>query len=192
MKEIFKTIPSFPDYLVSNFGRVKTKARQIRYVHAVTKLEHFRDTSERFLKVQYNNRTGYKFHQLYLNQKMYNRPIHSLVADAFLIKNNLNDVVNHKDGNKHNNTVNNLEYCSNEYNHIHATQTGLKPRGERINTSILNDNCVHAIKWFLAKGVSHRELSQAFRISRPTINMISNNKIWKHIALTGKEIEIQL
>ena len=34
--EIFKTIPSFTDYLVSNYGRVKTKSRYIRYCHAVT------------------------------------------------------------------------------------------------------------------------------------------------------------
>ena len=51
--EIFKTIPSFPDYEVSNFGRVKTKSRLVRYEHAVTKQEHFRQTSDRFLKVQF-------------------------------------------------------------------------------------------------------------------------------------------
>lgn len=91
------------------------------------------------------------------------------------------DYINHKDGNKHNNCVDNLEWCTNEYNHEHATSTGLKAKGEKIGTSKLNDNMVHAIKWFLNKGVPHSELSKAFKISRPTINLISNNKIWKHL-----------
>lgn len=192
MQEIFKTIPSYPDYLASNFGRVKTKSRQIRYVHAVTKKEHFRQSFERFLKVQFNKLTGYKFYQLYLEKKMYNKTIHKLVADTFLDKIEGLEFINHIDGNKHNNCVSNLEYCTNEYNHHHATVTGLKAKGEKILTSKLNDNMVHAIKWFLNKGVSHKELSQAFKISRPTINLIANNKIWKHIALTGEELTVNL
>jgi uncharacterized protein YlbG (UPF0298 family) len=189
MKEIFKTIPSFPDYLVSNFGRVKTKSRKLRYTHAVTKKEHFRQSSERFLKVQFNNLTGYKFYQLYLNKKMHNKTIHQLVADAFLKKDKSHDTVNHKDGNKHNNTVDNLEWCTNKYNHEHATKTGLKPKGERVGTSKLTENSVHAIKWFLKKGVSHSELSKAFKVSRSNISQIAENKQWKHVSLTGNELD---
>ena len=180
MKEIFKTIPSFTDYLVSNCGRVKTKSREIRYVHSVTGKEHFRTTHEKFLKVQHNASTGYKFHQLYRDGKMYNKNVHSLVADAFLKNVKGADYINHKDGNKHNNIVSNLERCTNEYNHAHATATGLKAKGSEIGTSKLTENIVHAIKWFLSKGVSQSELSRAFKISRPTINLIANNKIWKH------------
>ena len=183
MEEIFKTIPSFPDYLVSNLGRVKTKSRKVRYVHSVTKKEQFRQSSERFLKVQYNNRTGYKFHQLYIDKKMYNVNIHILVADAFLDKIDGFDFINHIDGNKHNNTLSNLERCTNEYNHEHATITGLKARGEKIASSKLTEKCVYAIKYFLEKGVNHKELSFAFKVSRATINMIDNNKIWKHVLL---------
>jgi hypothetical protein len=189
--EKFKEIPSFPDYLVSNYGRVKTKARKVRYTHAVTKEEHFRLTNERFLKMHYNNLTGYKFYQLYSDKKMYNRPIHSLVAEAFLPDKMQGYVVNHKDGNKHNNIVENLEWCSNEYNHEHATSTGLKAKGEEIGNSKLNDRAVHAIKWFLRAGVSHTELSKAFKVDRTTITLISLNQIWKHIALTGEELQIK-
>ena len=182
MNEIFKTIPSFPDYEVSNFGRVKTKSRPIRYTHAKTKEEFFRNSNYRFLKEHFNDLTGYKFYQLYLNKKMYNKPVHQLVADAFLIKNNDNfNTINHKDGNKHNNCVENLEWCTNEYNHEHATITGLKAKGNKIGTSKLNDKCVHAIKYFLNKGFTHDEISKAFKISRTTITLISQNKIWKHI-----------
>lgn len=186
--EIFKTIESFPDYEVSNLGRIRTKSRKIRYTHAITKHEHFRQTESRFLKIQFNNRTGYKFCQLYLDKKMFNKTIHRLVAIEF-IPNPFNlPVVNHKDGNKHNVVADNLEWSTDEYNHEHATATGLKAKGEKIGSSKLNNEMVHAIKWFLKKGVSHSELSKAFKISRPTITLISNNKIWKHITLTNEEL----
>lgn len=189
--EIFKTIPEFPDYLVSNFGRVKTKSRLLRYTHAVTKKEHFRKSEERFLKVQFNNLTGYKFCQLYKNKKMINKTLHNLVANTFIENPKKLAYINHIDGNKHNNCVDNLEWCSNEYNHEHATKTGLKAKGEQIKSSILNENSVHAIKWFLNKGVSHTELSKAFKVSRPAITSISLNKTWKHIALTKKELTLK-
>ena len=192
MEEVFKQIPSFPDYLVSNFGRVKTVSREIRYLHAVTGKEHFRKSVERFLKVQYNDLTGYKFHQLYRNKKMHNKTIHNLVCDAFIENPNNLEFINHIDGNKHNNCLENLERCTREYNHKHATETGLIAKGIRVSTSKLNENMVHAIKWFLNKGVSHKELSLAFKISRPNINLISNNKAWKHVALTGEELNVNL
>lgn len=184
MQEIFKTIPSFPDYEVSNFGRVKTKSRKLRYIHSVTRATHFRTSVERFLKVQNNELTGYKFHQLYKNKKMHNKPIHLLVADAFLEKVNGLDVVNHKDGNKHNNVVGNLERCTDSYNHEHATKTGLVAKGDRVASSKLNDRMAYAIKWFLNKGISHSELSRAFKVSRPTVSHIAEGITWKHIELT--------
>ena len=138
--------------------------------------------------MQHNARTGYKFHQLYLDKKMYNKTIHRLVAESFLPKIEGFETVNHIDGNKHNNIVENLEWCSNSYNHKHATETGLKAKGVQVGTSKLNDNSVNAIKYFLKKGMSHLELSKAFNVSRTTISLISNNKIWKHITLTNNEL----
>lgn len=188
MVEIFKTISEYPDYEVSNCGRVKTKARRVRYVHAVTRAEHFRQTEETFLKTYYNKQ-GYRFVQLYKDGKSKNLTIHRLVATVFLTPPSSYDmVVNHKDGNKLNNTVDNLEWCTNEYNHQHATQNGLKAKGSSIGTSKLNEQSVHAIKWFLHKGVGHQELAIAFMVSRPTINMIANKKLWKQVALTMKEL----
>ena len=192
MQETFKTIPSFPDYEVSNFGRVKTKSRQIRYVHAKTKKELFRKSNHRFLKEHFNGLTGYKFFQLYLNKKMYNKNVHTLVAETFLVKENFHTCVNHIDGNKHNNCVENLEWCTDEYNHEHATRTGLKAKGSGIGSSKLNEKCVHAIKYFLLKGLTHSEIAKAFDISRPTITLISQGKYWNHVTLTGTELEINL
>lgn len=181
MEELFKTIPLFEDYEVSNFGRVRTKSRKIRYTHSVTNKELFRVSNSRFLKCHYNNLTGYKFYQLYLDKKMYNKTVHRLVATTFLSNDLQLDTVNHKDGNKHNNCVENLEWCTNSYNHEHATKTGLKAKGEKVSTSKLNESSINAIRYFLNKGLTHLEISKAFNVSRPTITLINNNVTWKHI-----------
>jgi hypothetical protein len=192
MEETWKIIDGFEDYEVSSCGRVKTKERLLRYNHAVTGNEHFRKSTERELKIHLNDLTGYKFVQLYSNKKMFNLTIHRLVALAFNERSDETfDVVNHKDGNKHNNTVDNLEWGTNAYNHEHATITGLKAKGSKISSAKLNDATVHAIKWFLSKNFSHSELSKAFKISRPTISMIANGKIWKHVEFTGEELSVK-
>ena len=189
--EIFKTIDGFDDYEISNFGRIKTKSRKVRYVHSVSKNEFFRVTESRFMKVYENKLTGYKHIVLRSNNKPNTLLLHSLVAKNFIEKTSVYfDTINHKDGNKHNNCVENLEWCTNKYNHEHATSTGLKAKGTSIGSSKLNDNCVHAIKYFLKKGFSMSELSLAFNISRVTISLISENKSWKHVALTNEELTI--
>lgn len=189
--ESWKIIDGFPDYLISSNGRVKTLERKIRYTHHLTGNEHFRTSIERLLKCYYNVRTGYKFVQLRNGLGVKNKNIHRLVADNFLPKEPSKAYVNHIDGNKHNNTVENLEWCTNEYNHKHATETGLKAKGEQVSSAKLNARMVHAIKYFLNKGVSHAELSTAFMVSRSNISMIAEGKQWKHIALTGEELTLK-
>lgn len=188
--EIWKDVPFNTDYKVSQIGRVVSKSRPIRYVHSVTKQEHYRMSEEFVLKQYDNDRTGYKFVQLYKDKKSKNYPIHKLVAAAFLSETSFpGAVVNHKNGNKHDNSLDNLEYCSSEYNHHHATITGLKPRGSRIASSKLNENTVAAIKRLLAKGFTHNYLAEVFSVSRSTISNISEGKSWKHVdALTGREL----
>lgn len=159
----------------------------VRYTHALTKKEHFRQTEERLLKVQFNRRTGYKFHQLYLEKKMYNRNIHILVADAFLKSEEGKHLINHKDGNKHNNRVDNLERCTNEYNHEHATKTGLKAKGVEIGTSKLTDQLVSAIKCLCNQGISHGQIAKAFGVSRSSISLIHEEKTWKHVTLSQEK-----
>ena len=187
MEEIFKDIIGYEDYQISNKGRVIAKEKKVRYTHAITKKEHFRTTEKKFLKVYLNNRTGYKFIQLYKDKKSKNFNIHRLVAINFLNNHDNLDQVNHIDGNKHNNTVENLEWCSNKYNHEHATKTGLKASKEKIGTSKLTEEKVFYIRELIKIGVTHEKLAEIFNVSRPTISLISNNKTWK---LTHKELEI--
>lgn len=190
MNEIWITVNGFEDYEISSCGRIRTKARKIRYVHAVTKKEHFRTSTERELKT-YFSKQGYKFVQLYFEKKSVNITIHRLVASNFIDnKENLKDV-NHIDGNKLNNTVENLEWCTSSYNHEHATKNELKARGSEIGMAILNEKCVIAIKKLLKDNYyTHGQIAYFFEVSRATISLIHEGKTWKH--LTGEELNVKL
>lgn len=185
MNEAFKTIPFLPDYEISNCGRVISKERLVRYEHAVTGAEHFRMMERKLLKIYLNDRTGYKFVQPRKDGTPKNCTIHRLVAITWIPNPNNLEFVNHKDGNKHNNRIDNLEWCTNSYNHEHATKTGLKAKGDDIGISVLSDCSVLAIKRMLNEKISHNTIAKYFDVSKTTITHINTGKTWKH--LTGRE-----
>lgn len=72
---------------------------------------------------QFEYHNGYLGVVLYLNGKHLNRRIHRLVADAFLQRTSDAWQVNHKDENKKNNAVENLEWCTPNYNNNYGTRS---------------------------------------------------------------------
>ena len=75
-----------------------------------------------------DNGHGYKQVFVNVNGKRYVRYIHRLVAECYISNPNNYNEINHKDGNKSNNCVDNLEWCTRSYNSLHALATGLRPR----------------------------------------------------------------
>lgn len=90
-------------YQVSNFGRVRALGGK-KYCHK----------DDMLLKPQTNK--GYSHVNLYVNGKMTPFSIHRLVATAFIPNPDNLPVVNHKDYNRQNNCVDNLEWCTYKYN----------------------------------------------------------------------------
>jgi len=106
---------------------------------------------------------------------MYTIYIHRLVAMAFIPNPNNYPQVNHKDGDKSNNNVSNLEWCNNQQNSIYARDNGLKPKVCKINMEIANK-----IRELYKTGeYSQKELGKRYRIKQNTISLIVRNKRWK-------------
>ena len=116
MEEIWKCIAGYENlYQVSNLGNVKSLVRK----HSV---------KEKFLKILTKE---YHTVSLSVNNKNTTYRVHRLVAHAFLPNPENKPIVNHLDGNKHNNNVNNLEWCTHQENCIHAVKTGLVNYNDR-------------------------------------------------------------
>ena len=118
--EIWKDIKGYEGlYQISNKGRVKSLRRAIRVAE---KLGGFRVKGERIL-LHDVGKFGYHRVHLLKNHKGKHLLVHRLVADAF-IDNPMNlPQINHKDENKGNNVVSNLEWCTAKYNSNYGDRT---------------------------------------------------------------------
>lgn len=107
MTEVWKDVKGYEGlYQVSNLGRVKSLARI---------LNDGRKWKEKVLKLG-KDKDGYLQVHLYKNGKPKMFKIYRLVAEAFIPNPDSLPCVNHKDEDKTNNTVENLEWCTHEYN----------------------------------------------------------------------------
>ena len=104
--EIWKDIDGYENYQISNLGRVKSKRYWLynRYVY-----------KDKILKPS-KTKAGYLQVILCKDGKTKNFFVHKLVANHFLKNDNNYKEINHKDENKENNNVDNLEWCNHKYN----------------------------------------------------------------------------
>lgn len=121
MNEVWKDIPNYEGYYqVSNLGRVKSLKRIIIRRDGKPYLQ-----KEKILQ-PIRNHKGYCQCFLTINFKGNSKAIHRLVAETFIPNPNNLSQVNHKDGNKENNCVDNLEWITNYDNMQHSIKTGLR------------------------------------------------------------------
>ena len=88
----------------------------------------------KFLKPLLSGPKGKEYYYVCLSKNgvKKNHKIHRLVAEAFIPNPNNLPIVNHKDENKENNCVNNLEWVTQGENNKHAYKIGLKGTGEKV------------------------------------------------------------
>jgi len=117
----------------------------------------------------------------YVNLAGKSRPVHRIVAEAFLPDFLEKPQVNHIDGNKLNNHISNLEMVSAKENILHAYKTGLKVslKGENHTNSKLSAEDVTIIKMLLRKGETGTSLARKFGVSQTTISYIKSGIAWK-------------
>lgn len=109
---------------------------------------------------------------------------HRLVMICFnFIENYEKMQVNHIDGNKHNNSLSNLEWCTNQENRIHAVKIGLAARliGESNPASKLLESQVIEIIQDLLDHVPYSTICKKYNCSKSTISAIKNKRNWKYL-----------
>ena len=121
MTELWKDINGFKDYMISNMGRVKSKARLSRQNHVLP---------ERILS-QHHNSSGYKYVDCVNDFGRKHLLVHRLVAQAFVDNPRCLNEVDHIDTNKENNNADNLRWCTHSENHLNRLTVELK---RKINT----------------------------------------------------------
>lgn len=151
--EKFKEI--FPNYEVSNFGRV--------YV-----IEHYSDNG-RFVRGKFLKPTKLKTGYTAISYKNKKYTVHRLVSEAFIPNPKKLSHVNHKDGVRDNNHYTNLEWCSHQDNVSHGVKMGSYAKK-------LTNNDVFNIR---KSKSSVKELANKYNVSTTNIRLILDNKIWK-------------
>lgn len=173
-KEIWKSVKGFEGfYEASNLGRVKSIKRTS--IDSIGRKRIFR---ERILK-QFS-RQGYLRVSIYSNTIFKSARVSRIVAEAFILNPENKPQINHINGIKIDNSIENLEWATAKENVNHAYKTGLKigRRGEKCNLSKLKNRDVYAI---LKSNKPQKELSKKHKVSISLISQIKNKIIWKHL-----------
>jgi hypothetical protein len=162
--EIWKDIEGHSKYEVSSLGRIR-RLYKIGY--------KFRKPVIQFgyVNVTFSLMEGrFKKYQ-----------VHRLVAIAFLENKENKLCVNHIDGNKSNNNVNNLEWCTHSENEQHSFDV-LKKVSNGIIRRKIDLKEIHIIKKMKKDGITQRSIAKKYNVSEGVISLIINNKSYiKHV-----------
>lgn len=165
--ERWRKIKRYPSYLVSTRGRVLS----LNYSRKT--LLSLANDGRGYFCVSLHGSMGQRIHR-----------VHRLVAIAFLPNPHSLPQVNHIDGDKTNNNLENLEWCDASQNTQHAYDTGLcrGPVGQLNGRSILTDTIIRKIRRDYSSGAFlQRDLAKKYGVARSLISMVVTYKRWKHI-----------
>lgn len=164
-------------YLVSTNGQVKSLAR----AKPMPRGGGIHYKQERILKAIPGSH-GYLGLSLCKNGKVSSFLIHRLMAEMFLPNPKDKREVNHKDGNKLNNRIENLEWVTKLENMQHASRNGLVAHGEmKTRQAKLTDQKVLEILRRIAVGEKQYRIAQSIGVSQAIVSEVKHGKKWKHV-----------
>lgn len=175
--EEWKDIFDYLDiYQISNMGRIRSLDR----------FDSHGNYQKGSIKICCLNPFGYLQTQLTnCFKKRKNHKVHRLVLSAFVPNVNNLSQVNHKDGNKTNNLLENLEWANNSENQKHAYSLGLNKPNYGItngNVKLTNDQVLFIRKEYLSSfNTSYKILAKKYNVHPDTIKKIIRRKLWPHI-----------
>lgn len=174
--ELWKEIEGHPGYWVSSLGRVRSPRKILKLDKRINNSGYIRT----HIRTSRTRRCGHRK----------NEYLHRLVAIAFIPNPLKKPHVNHKNFNKLDNRVVNLEWVTSKENIVHSRDAGrydshskrlaIRFRGAGSLTAKLNECQVLEIR-ALAGFVCRKALAKKYSVSVPSIRSIQNRETWKHI-----------
>lgn len=170
-EEVWKDIPGEHGYQISNKGNARTADRYVITKRGVA----------RFLKGQplnpKNTSHGYRAIGLSKNRKEY---VHRLVMRAFFGEQPAGTTdVNHINGIKTDNRLENLEYCSRQHNNQHARKTGLNNScGENHPSATSTRKQIETAYQLVKDGLTQAEAARIAGVSRRVVSKVVTGKQW--------------
>jgi len=171
-------------YAVSNLSRVKRISNIVRTCGTSRNYTN-RIIKERVLKGSID-KAGYYRIDLRNGPNRTNALLHRLVAKAFIPNPENKPQINHIDGNKTNNRVSNLEWCTHKENMRHGYKNGLIPiktllKNELSIASKLNNSQVIEIKCRLKNGDRVSDIAKDYPVTRSAIGEIKYGRSWANL-----------
>lgn len=160
-------------YQVSNLGRIRS----------IDRISCGRNLKGRIIK-QTKNKMDYMLCILSKEGKTSTKKVHRLVAEAFLVNTDNKPQVNHINGIKYQNNVENLEWATFSENQTHAYKNGLSisSKGESHGRSKITEDIVLEIRnFYKEKNIGYKKLGDLFGLSKSNIRSIVKRETWKHI-----------
>ena len=164
--ETWKGVKRYEDlYEVSSLGRVRSLPRICRKLEGTVMKAYLYEG--KILK-PYRSHKGYLLVRLYRNDKTKDMTVHRLVAEAFIPNPDNLPQINHKDENKTNNSVENLEWCTNAYNRNYGS--GFFRHKKPVAQYDMNGR-------FLASYPSRKDAARSIGISAATISAVISGRL---------------
>ena len=129
-----------------------------------------------------HDKNGYPQVTIWIDGKKRAYLVHRIIARTYMGERKDGYTVNHKDGNKLNNNIENLEYVTNAENIEHAIKNGLRAdqRGTKNPQSKLTDDDVYKIRSLLDT-ITQKEIGKMFGVKKPAIADIKHGRTWAHL-----------
>lgn len=171
-EEIWKDIPGFPHYQASSHGHIRRISCQFgMLLNPIVLTGHKNANGYMQVKVSVPGNGSKK------------RYVHQLIMLAFHGKDRQNrPTINHKNGVRHDNSVENLEYATwadqGKQRQIHGTQKGSKTASAK-----LDEEKVKVVKLALATGACKHKIASLYDVSFKAIASIEQGRSWTHVEL---------
>ncbi len=152
--------PQFPEYIVFSDGTVFSRSRMQTQKNGRTRFRKGGwmtiDSSQKYSRVSMRSRMRY---------------LHRIIAETFVPKQKGKTEVNHKDGNKRNNDVSNLEWVTHQENMRHAYKMKLFAQGENhYKSKLSNTRIKEMVEMYNTGGLFQREVGTIFGMSQSRVS----------------------